>query len=435
MGCTASPDTPEPLPSFEDSARFPGERAGGLEVPLNQEIFAQPIKLVRLDADTYAPAAPAPTGWRARTALLFRRHVLFMVVVAFPTLLAAFYFFAIAAERYESEAEFVVRSPATAASNQLNSVVQGPSNSMRSSDDAYIVVDFMLSRDAMDYLITNADLQKLFDRPEADFIWRYPGLFFSENRERLFKHYLRFVSIDYDETTGIADLKVQAFRPADAQRIANVLIARAEILTNELNDRSSADAIRTALAEVQNAERQAHAALDALTRFRDREKMIDPSEISVASLNTIAQLSLETAEANAELSEIEKVTPSGPHIDELRNKIAALQAQIASEQLKLTGSSNSLAPELAEYQNLMLDQKFAEKAFLSALTSLESARVDAERQRVFVEQVTTADLPDYPAYPYRAVWTLVTLLSSLLCWRVVKTFLDRLRSHGSNEKR
>jgi capsular polysaccharide transport system permease protein len=353
-------------------------------------------------------------------------------MVALPTLAAAFYFFVLAANRYESQVEFVVRSPATNASNELSSIVQGPSSSMRSSDDAYIVKDFILSRDAMDYLTANADLRQVLDRPEADFVWRYPGLLHADNRESLFRHYLRFVSVDYDQTTGIASLGVQAFRPADAQRIAQALIEKAEALINALNERSSADAIRTAAAEVEAVERRAHNALDALTQFRNREQLIDPTQVSLATLNTIASLSLTTAQANAELSDVEKTTPGGPHVVTLQRKIAALQDQIAAEQRKLTGSSASLAPQLAEYEGLILDQSFAEKSFLSALGALETARVDAQRQRVFLEPVTSANRPDYPVYPHRFLWTLAILAISLVCWRIVRTLLADTLSHAGN---
>ncbi len=397
------------------------------------EVFVQPIKLVRLSADdAYGLAAPAPTGWPARLRRYLRRHVLFIGMVAFPTLAAAVYFFGLAADRYESQIEFVVRSPATNASNELSSIVQGPSSSMRSSDDAYIVKDFILSRDAMDYLTANADLRTVFDRPEADFLWRYPDLIHADNRENLFRHYLRFVSVDYDQTTGIANLSVQAFRAADAQRIAQALIEKAEALINGLNERSSADAIRTAAAEVETVERRAHEALDALTQFRNRERLMDPTQVSLATLNTIASLSLTTAQANAELSGVEKTTPDGPHVATLQRKIAALQDQIVAEQRKLTGSNASLAPQLAEYEGLILDQSFAEKSFLSALSALETARVDAQRQRVFLEPVTSANRPDYPVYPRRLIWTAVILAASLMGWRIARTFVADTLSHAGN---
>ena len=204
----------------------------------------------------------------------------------------------------------------------------------------------------------------------------------------------------------MATLRVQAFRPSDAQRLAEALVQRSEALINSLNQRSGADAIASALDEVKTAERRAHEALDAVTDFRNRMRTIDPAQSSLATFNTIASLSLATAETNATLTDVEKETPGGPQVAALKRRIDALQQQIGAERQKLAGSSDLLAPQVAEYEGLVLNQTFAEKAFISALATLESARVDALRQRVFVEPITTANLPDYPAYPYRLAWTL-----------------------------
>jgi capsular polysaccharide transport system permease protein len=392
-------------------------------------VTAQRIELVRLGAGADAIAGSAERGFGDRVAHALRRSALFLVMVALPTLAGAIYFLIFAADRYESEIEFVVRSPSTSASNQISSLVQG-SSIVRSSDDAYIVQGFILSRDAMNYLIENAGLMEAFERPEADFLWRYPPLLLRPTAERLFKHYLRFLSVDYERSTGVATLRVEAFRAADAQRIAKALVQRSEILINALNQRSGADAIESALEEVKNAENRARQALDAVTDFRNRMRVIDPSQASLAAFNTIAQLSLTTAETNATLTDVEKETPGGPQVTALKRKIDALQDQVAIERKKLAGGNDSLAPQVAEYERLILDQTFAEQTFVSALATLESARVDALRQRVFVESVTSANLSDYPAYPYRVMWTLTIFVVSLMLWRVLGTFIDDTLMHG-----
>lgn len=412
------------------SSYFCYEEGGGSGNDVRQDqniVIAQRIELVRLGAPDAAAEVPAKRVWLARQLL---RNALFVLLVGLPTLACAIYFFAIAADIYESEVEFVVRSPATSASNQLTSLVPTSSSVIRSSDDAYIVRAYILSRDAMNAVIDDAGLMEAFRRPEADFLWRYPPLLFAPTAERLFKHYLRFVSVDYDEGAGVATLTVQAFRPDDAQRIAQALVRHSEALINSLNERSSADAINSALKEVQSAEKRAHEALDAVTDFRNRMKTIDPSQTSLAAFNTIAALSLDTAETNATLTDVEKGTPGGPQVTALKRKIDALQQQISVEMKKLAGSSDSLAPQLAEYESLALNQTFAEQAFMSALATLESARVDALKQRVFVEPVTTPNLPDYPARPYRVRWTLGIFAISFIVWRIVRTFVRDTLSHA-----
>jgi capsular polysaccharide transport system permease protein len=391
-------------------------------------INTQRIELVRVE-DGVALGQPTEQGVLRSIARFTKHNLLFLLIVVIPGLVCGGYLLFIAADRYESEVKFVVRSPSTSASNQISSLVQGNSI-VRSSDDAYIVQSFMLSRDAMDYLVQHAELMEAFTRPEADFLWRYPPAWGSPNNERLFKHYKRFVDVDYEHGTGVATLSVQAFRPEDAQRIANALVQRAETLINGLNERSERDAIQSATNEVKTAEQRAHEALDAVTDFRNRARVIDPSQASLATFGAIAQLSLRMAETNAALSEVEKETPGGPQAINLRRKIDALQDQIAVERRKLAGGSDSLAPQVAEYERLLLNQTFAEQAFMSALAALESARIDAVKQRVFVEPVTAANLPDYPARPYRVLWTLVCVALAFMAWRIVRTFVEDTMNHA-----
>lgn len=177
------------------------------------------------------------------------------------------------------------------------------------------------------------------------------------------------------------------------------------------------------------AEQRAHEALDAVTDFRNRERVIDPSQASLAAFGTIGQLSLRVAETNAALSDVEKETPGGPQAINLRRKVEALQGQIAIERRKLAGGADSLAPQVAEYERLLLNQTFAEQTFLSALAALEGARVDALKQRVFVEPITAANLPDYPAYPYRIAWALASFAIAFLVWRILSAFVQDTMDH------
>lgn len=396
----------------------------------NQRIVtAQRIELVRIGAEIDPIGGLHARRWTDRLLEAVRAHALFLLLVAAPTLVSAIYFFGLAANRYESEVKFVVRSPASNVSNEISNLVHG-SSVVRSSDDAYVVKGFIESRDAMRYLIDHAGLMEAFKRPEADILWRYPPFLFPATHDRLYKHYLKFVSVDYERSTGVATLKVQAFRPDDARRLVSALVERSETFINSLSQRSGEDAVQSALQEVETAEKRAHKALDAVTEFRNRMRMIDPSQATLATFNTIASLSLTTAETNATLNNIEKETPGGPQVGALRRKIEALQDQINVERRKLAGGGDSLAPQVAQYEELILNQTFAEKAFVSALAALESARVDARKQRVFVEQVTTANLPDYPSYPYRLTWAAGIFVVSLMVWRVARTLVDDTLQHA-----
>jgi hypothetical protein len=79
-----------------------------------------------------------------------------------------------------------------------------------------------------------------------DPLWQFPNLFTSDSHEGLFSHYERLVSADFDSTTGVSTLKVQAFSPEDARRLTKALLDDAEALVNRLNERARRDAISIA---------------------------------------------------------------------------------------------------------------------------------------------------------------------------------------------
>ena len=82
--------------------------AGGLVQQKTDTTERRPIELVPIeDEGTRAHQAP-----RLTLVALFWKYRGFGFAVFIPTVLAAVYFYAIAAVRYESESKFVVRSPA-----------------------------------------------------------------------------------------------------------------------------------------------------------------------------------------------------------------------------------------------------------------------------------------------------------------------------------
>jgi capsular polysaccharide transport system permease protein len=239
------------------------------------------------------------------------------------------------------------------------------------------------------------------------------------------------VSAEFDNTTGINTIKVQAFTPTDARRIAGALLDGTEALVNRLNERARQDAITVAEAEVERMRERAVAAQAALTTFRERERLIDPSQATLAVLETIGKLAQEVALVSVQISELSKSSPNGPQITPMRGRRAALEAQILQERRRLAGDAEAIAPRIVEYERLMLEREFAEKALVSAMTAVETARVDAIRKQIYLERITDPSQPDYPAYPWRVVWTLAVALAGYMIWRMWRILsADTLRHVG-----
>jgi capsular polysaccharide transport system permease protein len=369
--------------------------------------FIQPIEFSRpAPADSFALPQARPRRW-------MRTAVRFLLIVLLPTLIAGTYFGLVAADRYVSEAKFLVRKPNALGRGpaQTLSIEEGPKG--LGTDDSYALRDYMLSRDAMRLLVDKADLRGAVARAHNDVFWWFPSPFGETSDEALYRRYLSLVSVDYESSTGVTTLYVEAFRPEDAQRIANVLMDGGETLLNRLNERARGDAVQLATAEVARSRAEASAAEERLTAFRERETVIDPTKYSETVLVTMGTLSLQLVDTAAQLDVTMQASPHSPQIAPLRGRVRALQAQIDHERDTLAGGDMSLAPKIRDYERLALARDFAERSYISALDLQEAARLDAVRQQEYLEHVVEPGLPDKALYPYRILWTVGTLLAGL----------------------
>ena len=382
-------------------------------------------RLIRLDGNGGdASSAQSDGGGLSR----LRPSRAFVFLVLLPTLIAAAYFLLLAADRYESEARYVVRAPGSGTINPLQSLVQS-GGIVRSADDAFISHAYITSRTAISDLIRDVDLLTLLARPRLDPLWQYPGPFGRHSIERLFKRMQSHIKVSFDRSTGITTLKVIGFTPQDSRAIAAALLRNAELLINRLSERAHSDAVQSAESDVTLARQTATSAQDQLTKFRHLNSVVDPAKVSASYQETIARLALESAQVSAVLKSIEKASPNNPQIETESLRIAALEDQIAKERQRLAGADGSLAPLLAEYETLTLNRQFAEQTFASALSALEAARADGLRQRLFLEQISEPSEPDYPAYPYRIGGILVTLVLAWMIFWILRRFYSDAVGH------
>lgn len=180
-----------------------------------------------------------------------RLNRIFLLTVLFPTILAIIYYSLVASDRYISESRFVVRSSkGQSTSSLLGGLLQGGGVSSGgfslsgSSDDAYSVHDYILSRDALAELDKNLQVRKAFNGRGFDFATHFPGLeWWDDSFEALYRYYPRRVSIEFDSKSSVTVLRVSAFTAEDAYRINETLLKMGERLVNKLNERARKDTI------------------------------------------------------------------------------------------------------------------------------------------------------------------------------------------------
>jgi capsular polysaccharide transport system permease protein len=353
-------------------------------------------------------------------------NIWFWAIVGLPTLVAGVYYFAVASDLFLSEVKFVVRGPARGGASAISAML---SSGSAVSEDTFAVHEYLMSRDAVQRLDREDGLRALLGRPEGDLITRFPGiLFWRKDFEALYKAYSRFVLVEVDATTGVSTLQVKAYRPEDAQRVAQSLLTFSEELVNTLNDRARHDALAMFQREVDTTERDIAKIQSQLTAYRIQQKMLDPKTAAAGPVELLGQMNAQLANAKGQLAEIIKNSPNSPHIPLVKTRIASLEKLIAEERAKVTGDSNSVATALTEYERLDVQRTLAERILASSLASLEGARLEAQRQQLYLETIAQPNLADYPLYPKRlgsfATVVVTCLLAYGIAWLVVASVRD-----------
>ncbi len=381
-----------------------------------------------LEHETPAPRRP----WLQR--FLLRP---FTLLVLLPALLAGFYYYVVAADQYVSEARFVVSSRGdgggqAAALRGLAGMAMGGLGGIASSETSS-VRNFLSSLDAVMQAHGKLDLVGIWRRPEADLLARL----WDDEPELLTRYYNRMVTIDFDPTTSVTTLRVRSFRPADSKAIAETLLESAESLVNRLSERARNDSLQVAHQEMAIAERRVQASRDALVRFREQEKDLDSAGTAQAAMVLIGQLEGALAQSRAELRErLSFMRPDNPALQANRNRIEALERQIAAERSRHTdgvaGAGGAvLARQLAAYERLMLEREFADKQIASATASLEVARVEAQRQQLYLSRIVEPNLAVYPLYPRKLTSVASILLGLAIAYGIGWLLIVGMREHAA----
>lgn len=358
-------------------------------------------------------------GRKTGKAVLGRRlHLLKQLLFVSPTLCALVYFGFLASDRYVSEAQFIIRT----ASRPVGTAGFGSFLQMagfgRSQDDIFSVQSFLGSREATRLLAERLPIRSYYGESGGDPIASYPSFIYGPSLEELHKYLRWMITTVYSSNTGITTLRVQAFQPDHAMKIADTLLELSESAVNRMNVRIHEDALRVASREVARNEERLVAAQVAITRFRNAELTIDPGSSSVIVTELIARLSSELAQAQTQLREITESAPNGPLVAPMQRRIAALELQIQNERRKLSAEDGGIAGKIAAYERLVLEREFAKKSLEAAVQALDAANTEARRQQLYLERIAQPVAADYPLAPERLRMILTIAAANLLAFLV-----------------
>ena len=198
-----------------------------------------PVARLVFPAANRAIAAPLRRGWLSFRALTF------IIVVLAPLAMAAVYYLAIAADQYVAEFRLSLRTVDAPRVEPLLLLGSDAAHTTAASE-SQIVAQYIASRAIVDELDPALDLRKLFSPPAGD--W-WARLALPASIEELVRYWRNQVDPFYDTSTGTIIVRLRAFSPDDALRVAQAVVASSEKLVNELSARARGDAVGFAQTE------------------------------------------------------------------------------------------------------------------------------------------------------------------------------------------
>ncbi len=360
-----------------------------------------------------------------------RRHYLlglfFFLWVLAPLGAAAYYLFAVAEDQYASTVGFTVRKEEIGQALELLGGITAISGSSRA--DADILYEFIQSQELVRKADEALDLAAIYQRPQDPVF----GLGQDTRIEALTRYWKRMVKIFYDNASGLIEVRVQAFDPESAQKLARLIFDESSRMINALSADSRADATRYAREELELAKRRLKQARQAMVAFQNRTRIVDPSADIEGRMGLLNTLLAQLAEVRIEREQLllqDSRNPDDPRLKRLENKREAIQRLIDEERSQFTANSDNeeaYAELLSQYEALKVDLEFGQQAYVSAQAAYDLAVAEAQRKSRYLAAYIAPTLAQSPEYPRR--WVLLLTLGAflLISWSLIAMIYYSIR--------
>ncbi len=346
----------------------------------------------------------------------------FLILVVLPVVSSVWYLANRAVDQFASTVAFTVRTEELSTPTDLLGGLGGTLTGA-SSSDSDILYEFVQSQPLVAKLDQNLDLREIYSKHhEQDPIF---GLDPNGTIEDLTDYWQRVVRVSYDASSGLMEIRVLAFSPIEAQRVAQALLGASSDMINDLSAIAREDATRFAREDLDLAIERLKTAREALTSFRIQNQIVDPTADIQGQMGLLNTLQVQLADALIELDLLTSSTrQSDPRIDQLRRRVEVIQARINDERRKFgavsTGDtdSESYATTIAEFETLTIDREFAEQAYGLALTAFDAARAEANRQSRYLADYIAPTMAEKAEFPQKELIVFVVGLFSVLIWSI-----------------
>ncbi|WP_461832730.1 Wzz/FepE/Etk N-terminal domain-containing protein [Aquifex sp.] len=360
-----------------------------------------------------------------------RADLLFFLIVVLPTLFAVLYNLFIATPVYISEARIIVKSLQGGETSLGLSSLLGAIGVMHPSTyGAYLVMNYIKSRDVMFKLDKKYHLKNYYSSEEWDILRRFDPLNIDPSYENFYRYYTqKVVSTSFDPNSGIVTLKVRAKDPKYCRNIAEELIKLSEEFVNLINKRASMTALGYYKEKLEEARKKLKEFSEKVKDFLVNTKTVLPEQQVAVLLQTIAQLQAQLIAKQIQLSTIRLVAPQSPLIKTLEMEIKGIKKEIDKLTKQMVGKKGSLATHSVELELLKSELMLLQKEVELNLQAFLSAENQAYLQHLFIETVEKPIEPDAPMEPEKSKNIFVVFSISFALWGVLSLLIAGVKEH------
>ncbi|PID95764.1 MAG: capsule biosynthesis protein [Alphaproteobacteria bacterium] len=346
----------------------------------------------------------------------------FVLVVIVPTLVSGWYLYTRAEDQYISTVAFTVRQkegPSTI--DVLGGLTQFTGGGGASDTD--IIYDYLRSQDIVTKVDQQTDLRGKFSKAwPQDWVYAFDP---EGTIEDLTEYWRKQVVVLYDVSTKLITVEVGAYTAADARDIAIAIFEESSRIINSLSDIAREDATKYAREELIQAQDRLTKARQALTEFRTKTQIVDPSADLAGQMGVLNALQTQLVEALISLDQLAgSAPPNDPRVVQSEKKVAAIRARIAQERAKFGSGGESPMGEsyaelMSDYEGLAAQKEFAETTFISAQAAFVAALAEAQRQSRYLAAHIRPALAEASLKPDRPMTILSIFGFAFLGWSIM----------------
>lgn len=352
----------------------------------------------------------------------------FLLCVIVPTGLAAGYFWGIAVDRYVTELRYSIRGGAALGATDPLGTALGATPGLAFAGDAYVIEDYLVSAQAITDLEARLPLREMLGRDGGDPLRGYDP---NAPLEDLLVFWRNAIDVRFDVVTGITIVEVSAFAPDDAQLLGKALVDMMRVLVDQLSQEARTETLAYVDSEFSKAETRLTDASNAIEKYRRTNEVVSPTDEAQLGSSVIAQLTNTLTELRVRLRSLRQNTPNSPQIATVQDRIASLQAQIATERRRIGAGGDTggaLSGQLMDFERLQNEYAIAKENYVSTLQLRQQAQANATLNQVQLVVFVPPRLPHLAQAPDRPGEVMKIFGLAFVLWLVGRILLASLRT-------